>query len=473
MSSSPKKCRFTLTTLALLLATVTCVPAIQTANANSDEPRFPAFEVSGVDPRYHDNLGDGLGDLGLFGIEGLHTQAFSQGRVGARDEWNRPVAPSGVKLVGESGGWRIGLLGMQIHDAPRFDTARVNDRGVNSDLRNTFVARVTRRLYEAAQLGFIFTSGDPKTGAEARTVGVDLQFETRGGVLGTAWHQETDNERTESGADDQAWGVLLRYPDPTHDVEFRYAHTGSAFDPALGQTNRRGTGDMRLRYHLASPLPELNRWSLSHRLDARQLRSTDDAESSGQLTLTLLEGRSAGGEQLAGFVRGHRERLINGFDLAERIAVAPGEYEYVRYGVNLSTSRFDRWLLGLQVARGEYLQGQRQDWRVTGAWQAFDWLNLDAAYAVREHEQPSGSFTTKTLSVHSEMQLLPGWSLAPGVQFNNVNDELGLKARLMWRAAPGRELLLDWNRTVLRNLEERLVTPLQDSVLRGSYRLRF
>ncbi len=464
MSSPSKNRRYSSPPLALLLATVACAPAIQAADPDS-EPEGPLpFEVSGFDPRYHDSLGDGLGDLDLFGIEGLQTQPFHLGRVGTGSEWNRNDAPSGVKLVGESGGWRVGLLGVQ-------DRSVSND-GLSADLRNSFVARVTRRLFEAAQLGFIFTSGDPRSGAEARTVGVDLQLATRGGVVGTAWLQETDNEFTVPG-DDQAWGLLLRYPDDKHDIELRYAHTGAAFDPALGKANRRGADETRLRYRLANGLPGSERWSLAHRLEARQVRSTESEEASGNVTLAFLEGQTVGGERIEGFVSGHREVLVDGFDLVERLPVAPGEYEYTRYGVNLSTSRFDDWLLGLQVARGEYLQGQRQDWRVTSAWQAADWLQLDAAYAVKEHEQPSGAFTEKTLTVQSEMSLLPGWSLAPGVQFNNVNDQLGLKARLMWRAAPGAELLLDWNRTVLRNLEDRLVAPLQDSVLRGSYRLRF
>lgn len=469
MSSPPGNRRFFFSPLAVLLATLACVPVTRAADSgDASQPPLSGdvqpFEIRGFDPRYHDSLDDGLGDLDLFGIEGVNAQPFSLGRVGASDDWLRADAPSGVKLVGESGGWRVGLLGVQDRNAP--------GNGVNSDFRNSFVARVTRRLFEAAQLGFIFTSGDPDSDAQARTVGVDLHVETRGGVIGTAWVQETDNEFNVPG-DDQAWGVLLRYPDEKHDVELRYAHTGAAFDPALGRANRRGAGEARLRYRLAIALPGAERWSLAHRLEARQIRSTENDEASGHLTLAFLEGQTEGGERLEGFVSGHREVLVDGFDLAERLAVAPGDYEYTRYGVNLSTSRFDRWLLGLHVARGDYLRGQRQDWRVTSAWLAFDWLELDAAYVVKEHEQPSGAFSAKTLSLRSEMSLIPGLSLAPGVQFNNVNDELGLKARLLWRTAPGAELLLDWNRTVLRNLEDRLVSPLQDSVLRGSYRLRF
>jgi hypothetical protein len=468
MSPRSRYRRFLTSPLALLLATTLCAQTTQASDPVDGSPPSPPFEVSGFDPRYHDSLGDGLGDLDLFGIEGLHTQPFFPGRVDADDPWVRNDAPSGIKLVGESGGWRIGLLGVQERERP--DSAL--GPGLGSDLRNSFVARVTRRLFEAARLGFIFTSGDPESGAEARTVGVDLHVATRGGIVGTAWVQETDNEFHVPG-DDQAWGVLLRYPDARHDVELRHAHTGEAFDPALGRANRRGAAETRLRYRLVSTLPGTERWSLAHRLEASQIRSTENDEASGHLTLAFLEGQTADGERLEGFVSGHREILVDGFDLAERLAVAPGDYEYARYGVNLSTARFDRWLLGLQVSRGEYLQGQRQDWRVTSAWQAFDWLELDAAYAVKEHEQPSGAFTAKTLSLRSEMSLLPGLSLAPGVQFNNVNDELGFKARLLWRTAPGAELLLDWNRTVLRNLEDRLVTPLQDSVFRGSYRLRF
>ncbi len=444
---------------ALLLALSLCAfgtPAL----ASDPLPRAFDFEVSGFDLRYHDNPSDWLGSLSPLGVHGIENHALTPGALGLDRSWDGTDRASGIFFNGEAGGWQVSVLGIQDR----------NDESM--DLRNRFVALVTRELFEAARIGLMMTSGHSDSGGDARTVGMDVSYRTRGAVEASAWVQQTDNPTPIEG-DAHAWGARLRYPGPHHDAEARFAVYGEAFDPALGQVNRRGVEDARLTYRFRPRDAGPGEWQRSHSLEGQSLGAIDGPESSGWLRLGLLDAANSEGDRIEGFVSTHREVLVDGFDLVERLAVDPGDYGFTRYGVNLSTSRFERWVLGLQLARGEYLHGERTDWRVSGEWRASDWLRLDAAYMVNEHRQPAGAFTARTLSVHSELLLLPGLTLAPAVQFNNVNEQLGLKARLRWRTGPGHEVLLDWNRTMLRTLEDRLIAPLQDSVLRGTMKFRF
>lgn len=421
------------------------------------------FEVSGFDPRYHDDPSRWLGDLGLFGIPGSGAQPFTTGAVGLNHAFDPRDMAAGVKLEGQAGDWTVNVLGVQEQDE------------ITTDLRNSFVARITRQFFDAYRLGFIVTSGDPDTGEAARTVGMDVQFQGQGPLRGQAWVQRTDNAG-ETG-DDGAWGLQLHYPDGPHVVDARFEHYGDDFDPALGAVSRPGIDDARFQYrfqHADAGRPGMSDgWRLAHAVTARDTRAIDSDEASGQLRLSLLQAETPSGDRLEGFVSAHREVLIDGFDLVDRLAVGPGQYDYRRYGLDYRTDRIEDWTLGLRLATGDYLRGERDDWQVSGEWRAAEWLRLNAEYAISDHRQPTGDFTARTLSLKSELTLMPGWSLAPAVQFNNVNEQLGLKARLHWRTGPGQDLFLIWNRTVLRNLEDRLVAPLQDSVLRGIWKLRF
>ncbi len=444
-------------TLAIGMALVPC--ATWAAESFDDVLSGP-FEASTFDPRYHDDPGEWLGDLGLFGIPGSGAQPFTTGAVGLNRAWDPRDMAAGVKLEGQAGEWTVNVLGVQEQDDS------------STDLRNSFVARITRQVFDDYRLGFIVTSGDPETGEAARTVGMDVNYRGEGPLSGQAWVQRTDNAAS-GGTDDRAWGLRLHYPDGPHELDARYEYYGDDFDPALGSVSRPGIQDARLQYRFAHDRENPGGWTLAHALSASDTQAIDSDEASGQLRLSLLDARGPSGDGWQGFVSTHREVLVHGYDLVDRLPVAPGEYQYQRYGLDYSTRRLEDWTLGLQIAAGDYLEGRRDDLKLRGEWRAADWLRLNAEYAVSEHQQPTGDFTARTLSLTSELTLVPGWSLAPLVQFNNINEQLGLNARLHWRTAPGQDLFLVWNRTVLRNLEDRLVAPLQDSVLRGIWKLRF
>lgn len=423
------------------------------------------FQVSTFDPRYQDDPASWLGDLGLFGIDGALAQPFATGAVGLQRSDDPRDMAAGVKISGEAGAWGIDMLGIQsVH-------------GDDADPQDAFVARLARKLSDGLRLGLIVTSGDPDEDVDANTLGVDMQYRSGGALEGRAWLQRTRKALpSDSGGrdgDDRAWGLNLRYPRGRHVVDAWYQHFGDAFDPALGFVSKPGVDDANVQYRYRHRPGPGDAWRVGHGLAVRDVRAIDSDEASGSLSLTLLEMQSGAGDNWSLFASQRREVLANGYDLVERLPVSAGKYEYSRYGLGYDTRRFDDWVLGFQFIRGGYLDGTREDFRVSGNWEAADWLRMNAEYAVADHEQPTGAFTARTLALRSTLALAAGWSFSPLVQFNNVNDQLGMKARLRWHAGQGQELFLVWNRTLLRDLEDRFVTPLQDSVLKGLYRIRF
>lgn len=446
----------------------TCLAAFSSGHAAAQDDAWDAgdylFEASAFDPRYHDDPSQWLGDLNLFGINGALAQPFSLGTVGLARQDDPNDMSAGVKLTGEAGGWNVNMLGVQSTDAT----------GTKSS--DAFIARFSRALAEDLQLGVTLTAGDPNQDLNAHSYGVDLKYRLLGQLQGQAWMQKTHTELfTENDADrdDRAWGIHLNYPDKTHRLAAWYQHFGDGFDPALGSVSRPGVDDANLQYTFRYAVEDGANWQLNHQFNGRDIQAVSSDEASRALNLALLDAQNREGDRWNVFVSSQREVLVNGYDLVNRLPVAAGEYEFMRYGVQFDTRRFDNWVLGVRVAQGDYLDGQREDWQLRGDWQAAEWLRVNAEYAVEAHQQPVGDFTAKKFSLKSTVAFAPGWSFSPLVQVNNISDELGLNANLRWNTGLGRDLFLTWNRTLLRNLEDRLVAPPADSVLEGKYRIRF
>ncbi len=446
------------------LATALALLATTQQSALAQEPDLSGehsrFEVTGFDPRFHDDPDAWLGDFGPFQLPGAQAQAFSTGVVGLAWQPDPREMAKGVRLSGEAGEWTLDLLGVQARNT------------ADLTLRDSFVARLHRALNQSIRLGFIFTGGDPESGADASTVGTDIAFSGPGALEGQAWLQRTEHPDVE-GDDGDAWGVGIAWPGAVHRFDARFEHYGEDFDPALGWVSRPGVDDTRASYSFHHDDQRAGDWRLEHAVAVRDTRALASDEASGAVNLTLLRAGNDATGQWEAFASTHREVLVDGFQLVERLAIEPGTYEYQRYGMDYRSPSVNGWAVGLRLAGGDYLQGRRSDWGVSGEWRPADWLRLDAKYQVEAHRQPTGAFKARTLSFRSELNLVSGWSLAPNVQLNNINEQLGLGARLRWRRGPGSDFFLLWNRTVLRSLEDRLVEPLQDSVLRGIYKLRF
>ncbi len=447
---------------------VTCLAAFTPGHVTAqDDPwasNGSSFEVSAFDPRYHDDPGLWLGDLDLFGINGALAQPFNIGTVGLAPKEDPNEMSAGVRMTGEAGGWDVNMLGVQSTDATGLSAS------------DAFIARLSRSLADDLQLGVILTAGDPDQDLNAHTVGVDLKYRLLGQLEGQAWMQKTHTElfnENEADRDDRAWGVHLNYPDNTHRVAAWYQHFGDGFDPALGSVSRPGVDDASFQYAYRHAAEDGAHWRLGHAIDARDIQAVSSNEASRALNLSMLDLQNSEGDRWNWFVSQNREVLVNGYDLVNHLPVAAGEYQYTRYGMQFDTRRFDNWVLGVRVAQGDYLDGRREDWQLRGDWQAAEWLRLNAQYAVEDHQQPVGEFTAKKFSLQSTVAFAPGWSFSPLVQVNNISDELGMNARLRWNTGVGRDLFLTWNRTLLRNLEDRLVAPPVDSVLKGMYRIRF
>ncbi len=422
-----------------------------------------------------------LQDAGIFEFADLrgNGRPFFSRTIGISDDGEPLNLNYGGKLTGRIGRWNIGLLGVQQEASAQLGS------------RNLFVGRVAANVMEESSIGAIFTNGDPQLDRDARTFGADFRYRTSHFLgdnifQGEIWYQQSDNESlppddddpgadvsTDSGTDESAWGVHAVYPNDRHYVDFSVYRFGQDFDPAMGFVNRPGITDYRFMYRFRQR-PQGGYWQRhDQRIFSRLIDSTYNDELSHFIEFQPWGAESRKSDRFRTYVSLEREVLEEGFDLFDKIFVAPGDYSYVRYGAFIQTARFREISIQGGFELGDFLNGRRTTLYGELKWTPAPRFNIEANYRSNDVMLPTGNFTARVMSLRSEIAISNRWSFIPLAQFDNVSNELGINLRLRWHPFRGSDLFLVWSKNMLRDMENRFQSLYQETVLKGTYTFRF
>jgi hypothetical protein len=415
-----------------------------------------------------------LQDAGIFEFANLgeNGRPFFSRTIGLTEDGEPLNLNYGGKLTGRLGDFNLGFLGVQ------------QEAYATLGARDLFVGRTTYNLLRESSLGFIITDGDPEEDRDARTLGVDFRFYTTrflgGRVLqGEAWYQVTDNEQTgavpagDAGGDDDAWGIHLLYPEDRHRLDLRYYHFGKDFDPAMGFINRPGIDDFRLFYRFRARPKSGFFLTIDQEFSFRNIESVFNEEKTQTVRFNPIEAESRYSDEYEAFIYWEREVLVEGFFLFDRLWVPPGDYDYLRYGVDFTSARYRVWELGFRLEGGDFFDGQRDSWRVRMEWKPSARFNIRGEYVVNDVSLVSGDFTSRLWSLKSEIAITNRWSLIPLIQFDNVSDNMGINLRLHWQPVRGQNLFFVWNRNMVRDFDGDFHDVSQEAVIKGVYTFRF
>jgi len=142
----------------------------------------------------------------------------------------------GGKLSGRLGRWDVGALAIR------------QDEFQGIDATDVVVARGAANVLTESSIGFIATSGDPRSNRDNSVLGVDFRFlNTRlpgGNILrGDAWYLDTETEGVHG--DSAAFGIGLQLPNPAGwQGGFDLREIQEHYNPALGFVDRRGVRDV-------------------------------------------------------------------------------------------------------------------------------------------------------------------------------------------------------------------------------------
>ncbi len=372
---------------------------------------------------------------------------FFSRRVGLYEGEQVPL-DVGMKLLGRSGRWGIGLLGAH--------TGATSLTG-EADL---FAGRVTCDLDRHLTVGAIVTDGDPDGVSDNTLVGADAvwQTSTLGGDKNFAVGGWAAWSRGDVPPDRRyGWGVKVDYPNDLWDAFLIYREFGDGLDPALGFLPRPGT-----RWLMAGaayqPRPDggMFDWVRQFYFEfyPRIVWDLDGGTQSWRIFTAPFNAQTESGEHLEANYVPQYERLDEPFEVADGVVIPAGGYRFTRFRVEAQTSRHRPVRVGSTVWFGDFYTGTLTQWEsfVTYA-SGGGHLQLSLSAENDFGDLPQGTFTQRLYQLRVVYAFTPDLILSSYAQYDSESRDVGLNTRLRWTLQPGNDLYLVWSRTLHRPLD--------------------
>ena len=237
--------------------------------------------------------------------------------------------------------------------------------------------------------------------------------------------------------------------------------------------NRRGIRDSTLDVGYTWRPREVPIRSLFAGADFQRVDLLDGGLQSEIFTLRALEIESSSRDTLNIKYVSDKELLVQAYDIATGVAIAPGEYAFDDLRLELESGT-QRSLSGkLSVASGDFYTGDHK--RLTGelTWAPSRHFRLKASYDVNDVTLPEGDFTVRLATLRSDIVFSTRLSWVNLIQYDNISETIGFNSRLHWIPEAGREGFLVLNHSLARDAAGSFVSEEADVTVKFAYTFRF
>jgi len=364
---------------------------------------------------------------------------FFSRRIGLFEGEQVPI-DGGIKVLGRSGKWGVGVLDVLAGDSEQTDST------------NLFSGRITYDVDSHLTVGTIVTDGDPGGVSDNSLFGVDAIWRTA--TLGGDKNFSVGGWAAVSTGDipegqDYGWGLKVDYPNDLWDVFFTVKEFGDALDPALGFLPRPGT-----RWYQGGgayqPRPKggLFGWTrqMYFELFTTYITDLDGQVESWRVFTAPFNVQTDSGEHLEANVVPQFERLDEPFEISEGVIIPPGEYHFTRYRLEAQSSRHRPWRIGCTWWFGDFYSGtldQIESFISYTTPSGHLQLQLNSEYD--SADLPEGEFIQNLWQLKTVYAFSPEKVLSFFAQYDSDSRMLGVNARYRWTFQPGRDLFVVWN----------------------------
>ena len=415
-------------------------------------------------------------EFGGIGSEGNGTAVSRPDRENARPFFSRRIGLSssgepvgldvGARVTGRIGNWNVGALGI------------VQEGFEDVDSTNIFVGRGSVKVLGESSLGFVATSGDPRSNLDNSLIGADFRYlNTRlnnGKRLdGNLWYQKTDTEGI--SGDDAAFGATIRYPSETGwKGGFTAREVQENFNPALGFVSREDVrqywGDVGYTHRFRDgPLK-----SVFFGVDGQRARLIDGPLQSESLLVRVLQVDNPVGDEIRIFHNVQTENLLEPFEVSDGVIIEPGSYSFSDTEIVFETSRGRRANIEIGFLTGDFYEGNRNAIDAQVDWRPSKYFIGSLSYAVNFVDIPEGKFDQRILSTNLAAVFNNQLSWVNLIQFDNESNNLGIDSRLHWTPRAGRNIFLVLTKGFNRDeFTDRFSTTETNLTFKIDYTLRF
>ena len=388
-----------------------------------------------------------LEDSGIFAFGG----AESASRRRSSDSGGELMMPFFSRRVGLS---RSGEV-MPIHFAGKV-TGRIQDYNIGlldavvdgeDGLRNVFVGRVSRNIFEQSSVGFLTTIGDSNSDVMNSANGLDFQYRNTdifGGKTMVANLYALGTYTEDGSGLDPAWGAETKIYDRNLDFSASVTEVGEDFNPSMGYVRRRGVRRYQLEadfipYHDSISWLRNSRHGYEVEINTDLSNDVVDTDQSFALASLYLESQNS----ISVKVHHVTDRPAEDFYIADGSKVSAGNYDwwearaYAYLGLNRPFAIYPSYKVG------GFYDGTSQ--RISLGTRYIPWpkINVGAEYSVTyiDWDQLEES-KIEMISGTLKYSFTPDLVFSNLVQYDNVSESLGVNSRLQWEYKPGSKMFV-------------------------------
>lgn len=387
-----------------------------------------------------------LEDSTIFRFADLEEETFLpffSRRIGLSDDGKPvPILAAG-KLTGRTDKYNIGMIEAVLDD---HDTL---------DVKNAFVGRISRNVFERSDVGILTTIGDPNSDLDSLTAGVDVNLRTSE-FLGSerlvlnAFGMGSYTEES-AGDDNSTFGAQLYMPNDEYRFKTAFYQIEEDFDAALGFVPRRGVRGYTGRFDYR-PRPDsdvVRQLYLSYFTEI--ITDLDDRLETARHRLYPLGFVFESADEFYTQVQYKLDAPEEDFEIRDDIFIPSGRYEWPEFAVLVETASKRPVMVESHVRVGSFYEGTRQEYDLETTVNTWREFKITLGYVLNSVQLPEGDFDARIARVRLQLNFTPNLIWYNLVQYDNDTDTVGLNSRLFWEYRPGSRAFLVLTQNYDRN----------------------
>jgi hypothetical protein len=359
---------------------------------------------------------------------------FFSRRIGLNDSGQTVPIIGGGRLTGKVAGVTVGVLQLFTDDVEPVSVG------------NSYtVARATKELSARSRVGAIFIQRMATSNSDDhnRTYGLDGRI-----GMGSAWTIDWWGAKTETpGLDgrDAAFSVRIGQQDQKWNNSLRYLQVGEDFNPEVGFLPRAGYRFMEgslFRIVRTPGIPWMRQWN--PHITVREWRGFDWEHQSSFFHFDP-EFDFTGGGRLGPELDIQGETLVEPFEIADGVILAPGRYDWVYNAWDFDTNPSAPFSIVSHFELGGFYTGSKYGGVATFTYRPSAAITSSLLVDYQDVHLDEGDFTRSVLGLKVGYFFTPRISIQSLVQYSNQAEAWTANARFAWLNTAGTGLFVVFN----------------------------
>lgn len=373
---------------------------------------------------------------------GGNSRVFHSRRIGLTDEGEQVRIFGGARLTGRIGSWDVGLMSLQ----------EAGHSGTSSE--NFGVVRLKKEMINAnSYVGAIAANRIDFDGSRNTTIGIDgliNVFDDDYLTVRFAQSHDSDDEFdfVESSRIFADWerrrSIGLGY-------SFGIVRSGKNYNPEMGFVARNNFTlyYTELKYGWLfeddSWLRKIQPWGYSEMFTNNE---TGVVESGFLGNRLFFESKS--GMTIALGQRTYYENIETEFGISDDVTIPVGKYWFFYPDVEIIFPEGWKFIPNLFFAAGEFYDGNRYNFNLNLAWYISEHIELGAVYDLNyiEFDGRNLNLTSHLARLRINLALNTEVSLQSFIQYNSLQDVIGINTRFRYNFSEGNDLYFVYNENV-------------------------